>query len=140
MMEPKEREHPPAHGGVRSEEDRIPTRSLLAVGAGALVLFFLASFVTLSYLRVKEGDRPPLPIPADMGRSKIGMLEQQIFELSTRGEQDRARKLDQLSTYGWVDRRAGIVHVPIGRAMELVAEGVRAPARPGAAKRPEGQP
>jgi hypothetical protein len=28
----------------------------------------------------------------------------------------------QLSTYGWVDRQAGIVHIPIERAMELQLE------------------
>lgn len=126
--------------GVRSEEDRIATGPLLAVGIGALVLFFVASFVTISYVRVKEGDRPPLPLPADFGRSKIGMLEQQIFELANRGELDRARKKEQLSSYGWVDRSAGVVHVPISRAMELVAEGVRAPAGPRAPRAPEGQP
>lgn len=34
----------------------------------------------------------------------------------------RAREIDRLATYGWVDRQAGVVHVPIERAMELVAE------------------
>ncbi|MFN0007842.1 MAG: hypothetical protein ACKVXR_08030 [Planctomycetota bacterium] len=34
----------------------------------------------------------------------------------------RARESDRLSTYGWVDRQAGVVHVPIERAMELVAK------------------
>lgn len=128
------------HGGVRSEEDRISTGPIIAVGVGAVVLFFLASFVTISYLRVKEGDRPPLPMPAELGRSKIGMVEQQIFDLATRGEQDRARKRERLSSYGWVDRGAGIVHVPIERAMQLVAEGVRAPAGAASATPPGGQP
>jgi len=37
--------------------------------------------------------------------------------------QMRAAEEKQLSSYGWVDRKAGIVHVPIERAKELVAEG-----------------
>ena len=53
----------PGHGAVRSEDDRVPSIRILAVGIGALVIFFLASFVTLSYLRVREGERPLLPVP-----------------------------------------------------------------------------
>jgi hypothetical protein len=34
----------------------------------------------------------------------------------------RAREQKQLSGYGWVDRSAGIVHIPIDRAMRLIAE------------------
>jgi len=34
----------------------------------------------------------------------------------------RAREEERLSTYGWVDRAAGVVRLPIERAMELVAE------------------
>jgi hypothetical protein len=36
----------------------------------------------------------------------------------------RAQKqqLEQLSSYGWVDRNAGIAHIPIDRAMDLLAE------------------
>jgi hypothetical protein len=33
----------------------------------------------------------------------------------------RAREDERLSTYGWVDRSAGIVRVPIERAIEIVA-------------------
>ncbi|MBN1991112.1 MAG: hypothetical protein JW953_00295 [Anaerolineae bacterium] len=34
----------------------------------------------------------------------------------------RATEEARLSTYGWVDRQAGVVHIPIERAMELVVE------------------
>jgi hypothetical protein len=41
----------------------------------------------------------------------------------------RAREEERLSTYGWVDRQAGLVRLPIERAMEIIArEGL--PARP----------
>ncbi len=139
MSETPRDEHEQAHG-VRSEEDRFSTGRVMAVGLGALVLFFLASFVTVSYLRLRDGDRPPLPVPSEIGGSKIGMVEQQIFERVNRGERDRAARLDRLGSYGWVDRHAGVVHLPIDRAMQLVAEGVRAaPTAPGA-RAPGGQP
>ncbi len=132
------------HGHARSEEDRIKTPAILAVGAGALVLFFLASLAATGYLRLKVGERPVLPIPPEIGQSKIGMVEQDVFELARRGERDRAARLQHLRSYGWVDRGRGVVHLPIDRAMELVVKGERArpePApAPGGATSPGGMP
>jgi len=34
----------------------------------------------------------------------------------------RAREDAELNSYGWVDRKAGIIRIPIGRAMDLVVE------------------
>ena len=34
----------------------------------------------------------------------------------------REAEEDQLATYGWIDRRAGIVRIPIDRAMALLVE------------------
>lgn len=123
--------HPPGHGHVRSEDDRIPSLPIVAVGVGALLLFALASFVTLSFLRVREGDRPLLPVPQEIGLNKIGMVEQQLFESTNRGERDRAARKERLGSYGWIDRRAGIVRLPIERAMELSAQGARPRSSPG---------
>lgn len=35
---------------------------------------------------------------------------------------ERLREEDTLSTYGWVDQNAGVVHIPIDRAMDLLAQ------------------
>jgi hypothetical protein len=123
-------EHGQPHG-VRSEEDRISTGSIIAVGIGSLIVFFLASAVAVSYLRVSQGERPPLPVPPEVGRSKIGMIEQQQFEVALRGERDRAVRVERLRSWGWVDRGAGVAHVPIERAMDLVVKGVRPAPGPG---------
>jgi hypothetical protein len=118
------------HGHSRSEDDYVPSRIIVLVGVGALVVFFLGSLAASAYLRVKQGEHPPLALPPETGQNKIGMVEQQIFELADRGERERAGKLRRLSSYGWVDRRAGLVHLPIDRAMDLVVRGVRPPATP----------
>jgi len=140
-------EHPgpgPEHGhDVRSEEDRISTGTVVAVGVAALVLFTAASIVTSVFLRMKQGEHPPLPIPAEVGQSKIGLVEQQLFELTTRGERQRAAQLERLRSYGWVDRQAGVVHLPIERAMDLVVQGIRpmpSSTGPAPSETPGGQP
>lgn len=135
-------EHGHAHGGVRSEEDRISTPTILVVGVASLVLFIVSGLAVSAYFHVRQGERPALPIPPEIGQSKIGMVEQQLFERAVRGQRDRAVRLERLGSYGWVDRGAGVAHIPIDRAMELVAKGVRA--RPGAGREerriPGGQP
>lgn len=129
-------------GQVRSEEDRISTPKILVVGIAALLLFFVASVVTAMYLRMRQGERGPLPIPPELGKSKIGMVEQQLFDVALRGELDRGARLERLGSYGWIDRSAGVAHIPIDRAMDLVAKGVRpAPGAPPEQPRiPGGQP
>ncbi len=43
----------------------------------------------------------------------------------------RQAELDRLATYGWMDRSAGTVHIPIERAMDLVLERGVGPLPPG---------
>lgn len=140
MTDPAHGAH--GHGAVRSEEDRISTGKILLVGIASLVLFFFASMAVVLWLGFRQGERPPMPIPPEVATSKIGLVEQQLFDVSFRGERDRAARLERLGSYGWVDRPAGIVHMPIDRAMELVVRGERAaPGGPPEPPRvPGGQP
>lgn len=139
---PAHGEHGHPHGEVRAEEDRISTGTIVGVGVASLVIFFLAGLASTSYLRVRQGERGPLPVPAELGKSKIGMVEQQLFERSVRGERDRTARQERLRSYGWVDRGAGVAHIPIEQAMDLVAKGVRAAPGKGQEERriPGGQP
>ena len=126
------------HGHSRSEEDRIHTGKIVGVGVAALVVFFAASLATVSYFNVRVGERTPPPIPKEIGQSKIGMVEQQLFEIALRGENDRKARLQRLGSYGWADREKGVAHMPIEKAMELAARGVRAPAPATGAPAPGG--
>ncbi len=130
------------HGGVRSEEDRVSTPRVVAVGVGSLVLFFLAGLAASIYLSARQGEHGPILIPPEVGQSKIGLVEQQDFDLAVRGQRDRDARLERLGSYGWVDRSTGVVHLPIDVAMDLVAKGVRAEGGPGQEQRnaPGGQP
>jgi hypothetical protein len=117
--------HAAGHAPVRSEEDHVSTRTILAVGLGSLLLFLLAGAAAVAYLRVRQAEHGPVARPAEAGKSKIGMVEQDLLDLAVRGVRENARKRERLGSYGWVDRNAGVVHLPIDRAMDLVAQGVR---------------
>ncbi|HJL17592.1 MAG TPA: hypothetical protein RMH99_18150 [Sandaracinaceae bacterium LLY-WYZ-13_1] len=46
------------------------------------------------------------------------------------GERERRRGREALERWGWADRDAGMARIPVERAMELVADGVRPPGAP----------
>jgi len=124
------------HEPVRSEEDHISTGTILLVGVGSLLVFLVAGWSAVAYLHARQAEHGPLAVATEAGKSKIGMVEQDFFDLAVRGTRQKAQKSQRLGSWGWVDRDAGVVHMPIDRAMELVAQGVRA----GAATAPGAQP
>ena len=121
--------HPPdstAH--PRAEEDRVDSRAVVMVGVGALTIFTLASIAAGAYLHHQNAQTPVAPLPPELGQSKIGMVEQNLFFDGNvlRGGRDRETRRARLDGWGWVNRPHGVAHIPIGEAMALVASGVRA--------------
>jgi hypothetical protein len=118
--------HGHGHGEhVRSEDDHVSTGKIVGVGVASLVIFFVASLLTVMYLRGRQSEHGPMSTPPELGQSKIGMVEQQLFDVAVRGLRDRDERRERLRSYGWVNRDAGVAHMPIERAMELVIQGVR---------------
>jgi len=109
----------------------------LAVGAALLMWGSFAFFQK----RAERAMEPPSPL-----------REERVLppppRLQVAPERDlqalRQREEERLNTYGWIDREAGVVRIPIERAMELLLErGV--PVRPrgrvmGSSLPPEGGP
>jgi hypothetical protein len=124
-------EHTEAHHGFAhppAEEDRVPSAKIIWVGVIALVVFFLGSLAAgLGMVAIRRTVNPdgPLPMPSDVGKAKIGIVEQRLFENANQGVAWREQAYRRLDTTGWVDREKGIVHIPIDRAMELVEKGAR---------------
>jgi hypothetical protein len=116
-----------AEHGSRVEPDRISSRWLVAVGVGALLVFLVASLVTVEGLRIQRseiwsGGPPATPVVRE---EKIGIVEQKPFETARTGEEWRDEQMHRLESWGWVDRKAGVAHMPIERAMESVVRGDR---------------
>ncbi len=112
---------------VRAEPDRIDTPRLLAIAVATLTLFFGASAVTgWGTQRLRGRIEPAGPaLPAHAGQPQIGMVEQRPFDLVRTDEEWRAGQRRHLESYGWVDRKAGIIHVPVEQGMERVLRGER---------------
>ena len=89
----------------------------------ALVLVALLLFVTLTLLFVAlngEFSQPQIKgYPVDTSTFKEPVLQYDpVAELAAYQDQEAER----LSSYGWVDKNAGIAHIPIERAIDLLFE------------------
>lgn len=106
------------------EEERLPYRRVIAVLLGSMALFAGAVLWARDILR--DETRAALPrgeAPAvEAGKAEIGIVDQQMFELEGRADRLRREQRRRLDSYGWVDRDAGVIHVPIQEAMDDVVQ------------------
>jgi hypothetical protein len=116
----------PTSHGVAAEPDRVSTKvvvgfgvALLVVGAIAMVLMALLfkglergadrkdeAAVSAAGLQARQDRIPPAP-------------RLQVYPVR-HWKDFQAAEAARLSSYGWMDRSTGVVHIPIARAMELV--------------------
>lgn len=110
-------EHP------RQEAEGVPARKAVLVAAIALAIFALAVYEADRIFHREEsmlmpGRAPPLP--KELGQPEIGMVNQRPFDRQQEAEQLRIQQTEQLNSYGWVDRKNQVIHIPIERAMEVL--------------------
>lgn len=95
---------------------------------GTIVLVSLASLVVFTAgvywaERILDREAPVTRSADEAGDAEIGIVNQLPFAQDVRAQTIRERDLERLASFGWVDRKAGRIHVPVERAMEaLVAE------------------
>jgi|HubBroStandDraft_4_1064222.scaffolds.fasta_scaffold134053_2 hypothetical protein len=122
--------HPPEHGSEGYERSDADVRSLLRFGAALAILIALVMWGmvhTYNFFAKRESLGPPaspfenqrqLPPPPHL-------QPQPTTDLRRYCEIEQ----QELTTYGWVDQHAGIVRIPVDRAMEMVLQ-KGLPARP----------
>jgi hypothetical protein len=107
------------------ERRDVSASAIVKWGAGVigLVLFTVAAmWVVLLQLQTSEErhSEPASPL------ASYGPQEppQPRLQVDARGEIDQLRSTERaaLDGYGWVDRDAGTVHIPIDRAMSLLVQ------------------
>ena len=106
-------------------EEAIHWGKVLGVGVGSLIVFAIAILVVLRMLHAREKALQPMgpdPMPLQMGQAEIGIVDQTPFDVTRALQNYRTDRMQRLETWGWVDRKAGTVHMPIDRAMELVVQ------------------
>jgi hypothetical protein len=132
------RGNPTGHGSYERRDIGVGAVLYFLVGLAAsiMLVYFLADGL-YSFLskRVESEQAPVSPLvtnaPADTRHLPIDYrdyLKQNFpspqLEIDERTQLDgiRTEEANILSTYGWVDQKAGIVRIPIDRAMDLIAQ------------------
>ena len=108
-----------------SHETRdVNVRGVAASAAGLVVATALIYFVVAGLFQHLKQTHPSPDAP-----SRIALHPRMLApapQLQTNVTADlatfQASENARLRSYGWVDRSAGIIHIPIERAMELIAE------------------
>ncbi|WNG62342.1 hypothetical protein F0U59_52340 [Archangium gephyra] len=106
------------------ERDQRPVSGWRVSGvlAGALIIFTF--FVVAAWAQLQQREKNLSPAgptqPQQLGKAELNIVNTGLFELDTRAEDEKAEQRKRLHGYGWVDRDAGVVHIPIERAIERV--------------------
>jgi hypothetical protein len=119
------------HGGaenpeVHHEESDIDFGAIVKFGGGLIVvavLIHVLMWVLLGYFEARDGKQAQRMYP--LAATQENRLPPEP-RLQTNPREDlaelRAREDSVLHSYGWVDRNAGIVRMPIDTAMKLTLE------------------
>ena len=108
------------------EPDRVGTKGVVGFLVALAVMVAASSALVWGVFRFLAHDAlsEDRPLPGNVAQAlkrlpPVPRLENRPLVLRTMlNAQEDAR----LSTYGWVDRATGVVHVPIDRAIDLLAE------------------
>jgi|SRR5450432_160404 len=115
-----------AHGSRAPVYDReLNLRAILGFGGGVLVVTLLAMAVMWwmsdAFKRQEEAkDAAPSPLAeAQLDPIPPGPR----LQATPPRDMDELRKRDHeaLTTYGWVDKSGGVAHIPVERAIEILA-------------------
>lgn len=92
---------------------------LVVIGAAAFVAMLLL-FDVLARFQAAESP-PPNPLAASYGIKEPPAPRLQTDPLRDLADL-HAREAAAIHSYGWVDKQAGVVRIPVERAMALLAE------------------
>ena len=111
---------------MEHETSDINLRAILGFLAGLTVACVFINFLVwllFTYFSVRES-RQPAPVFPLAAQKENRLPPEPRLQVHPRDDlRDlRAREDEILSTYGWVDQGAGIVRLPIDRAMKAIVE------------------
>ncbi len=111
------------------EEDRVASGKILAVGFISIAIFVVGAIWAVSIQNRNMGGITEEPLAGTQQaavpmKPEVGIVFQWAFNQSRYAEEKREEKHAWLDSWGYVDKAAGTVHMPIDEAMKkLVTEG-----------------
>lgn len=121
-------EHPDTGHGVAVEPDRVPLRLVIGMAALLTGMAVVAAILMVVYFKfmARGAAKNDASVVAEAGLERREPALPPAPRLEIRGVRRwtdfRAAERERLGSYGWMDRSTGAVHIPIERAIELIAE------------------
>ncbi len=123
----------PRRPGLEQEEDHVHAAGAYALAFLGVLLVVFSIWAGIELAQSLAGRRtspstaeqtPPRMEEVERVRT-IGSLDVTDILADSTTRTNRLLRRERLAAYGWADRGRGMVTIPIGRAMELVAERTR---------------
>jgi hypothetical protein len=121
--------HPSSHAHSMSEatengDDGVNLKLIVMVGVVSLVVFVASAVIAWWILKQdtdKYAARGVAPEMRGLGKKEeIGIIDYVPFDSDFRLERWTQQKAKALGSYGWVDKKKGIIHIPIDEAIKDV--------------------
>jgi len=111
------------HTGHHHEKSDAPATSIFLLGALFIILLVAGMLVSLAAFRYFTRRQPlgPPASPFENARALPPAPQLQVTPATDWRNYQKAQ-LDRINSYGWVDQEAGVVRIPIDRAMDLIIE------------------
>lgn len=110
---------------IRQEEDILPSRPILRVGLIVIAVTIACSlwawWLTRAYFGAlrPSGLWPERDLPAP---TEVNDIEQYDYDLPSEASRQRRATSSRLEGWGWIDREAGTVYMPIERAIDFYVD------------------
>lgn len=123
--------HPTADAPIRRHESRNPPAGWVVLAAASVPLMMAACIVASWLILASWTKSRPLDASIRVrgtvvatGIEPLTRFPKPNLELNPHVDLAalRSRENAELESYGWVDRKAGVVRIPIDRAIDLLAE------------------
>ncbi len=109
------------HGGGYEKQDVGFRFAMVFISALLLAVVVVLVFLVWFYRVIVPPRQPSTPTPAAQQRPLPPAPVLQVNP-AVDMQKFRQREEQKASSYGWVDEKGGIAHVPIQRAMEIVVQ------------------
>ncbi len=116
---------PPDNPEVHHEHSDVNVRGIL-IFVGSLLALGIVIHVALwglfRYFESRERAADPTPAPLAAARPVVPPTPRLQTAPRLAYDDFLRRQQDSLSSYGWIDQSAGVVRIPIDRAMQIITE------------------
>ena len=118
------------HEEVTYMDDIVPRLLVLRVVAWTVIISVVLCVVAYLLLHLRIGQlRPSRRFPEKyLGPPHVvANIRQAPFEMPQPVPDLKESQRVRIDSYGWVDRKNGVVHIPVNRAIELMLQQARQP-------------